>query len=120
EDHEDPLGELRRLVRLGRCYTLMREADESFAAGDTARAADLYVEAWEGAPENHELRFWAALALVERGESERGVALLRESIDAHPGWRQMVDRLTVEMLPSIEEVRRLLGDYGIDGGAGPT
>ncbi|HVX33907.1 MAG TPA: DUF1028 domain-containing protein [Solirubrobacterales bacterium] len=120
EDHEDPLGELRRIVRLGGSYALMREADETFVAGDKARSADLYVQAWEGTPENHELKFWAALALVERGEPERGTALLRESIDDHPGWRQMVDRLTVDMSPSIEEVRRLLGDYGADGGAGPT
>jgi uncharacterized Ntn-hydrolase superfamily protein len=120
EDHEDPLGELRRIVRLGGSYALMREADETFVAGDKARSADLYVQAWEGTPENHELKFWAALALVERGEPERGTALLRESIDDHQGWRQMVDRLTVDMSPSIEEVRRLLGDYGADGGAGPT
>jgi uncharacterized Ntn-hydrolase superfamily protein len=120
EDHEDPLGELRRIVRLGGSYKLMRAADESFVAGDKARSADLYVEAWEGAPDNHELKFWAALALVDRGEAERGAALLRESIDEHAGWRQMVDMLTVEMSPSIEEVRRLLGDYGAEGGAGPT
>jgi uncharacterized Ntn-hydrolase superfamily protein len=120
EDHEDPLGELRRIVRLGGSYKLMRAADESFVAGDKARSADLYVEAWEGAPDNHELKFWAALALVDRGEAERGAALLRESIDEHAGWRQMVDMLTVEMSPSIEEARRLLGDYGAGGGAGPT
>jgi hypothetical protein len=28
--------------------------------------------------------------------------------------------LTVEMTPSIEAARRLLGDYGAEGGAGPT
>jgi len=114
EDHADPLGELRRIARLERGYKLMREGDEVWAAGDQARAADLYVEAWERAPENHELKFWAGLALVERGEVERGMALLREAIDEHAGWRQMVDLLTVEMSPAIEQVRRLLGDYGTD------
>jgi uncharacterized Ntn-hydrolase superfamily protein len=120
EDHEDPLGELRRIVLLSRSYTLMREADETFIGGDKERSADLYVEAWEGAPENHELKFWAALGMVERGETERGATLLREAIDEHAGWRQMVDMLTPEMSPSIELIRGLLGDYGVDGGAGPT
>ena len=119
EDHQDPLGELRRIARLGSSYKLMREGDEIWVAGDKAKSADLYVTAWEGAPENPELKFWAGLAMVERGEQERGAALLREAIDDHTGWRQMIDMLTVEMSPSIEEVRRLLGDYGADDGADP-
>jgi uncharacterized Ntn-hydrolase superfamily protein len=120
EDHEDPLGELRRIARMNHSYMLMREGDETATAGDHLKATAFYVEAWERAPEYHELKFWAALALVERGEGERGAALLREAIDDHAGWRQMVDMLTVEMSPSIDETRRLLGDYGADGGAGPT
>jgi uncharacterized Ntn-hydrolase superfamily protein len=117
EDHDDPLGELRRLERLNHSYAMVREGDEIAVAGDHLMAADIYVAAWERMPENHELKFWAALALVERGEGERGVALLRETIDTHEGWRQMVDMLTPAMSPSIEETRRLLGDYGA---AGPT
>jgi uncharacterized Ntn-hydrolase superfamily protein len=119
EDHEDPLGELRRIVRLNGSYRLLREADETFTAGDEEKSNDLYVQAWELVPENHELKFWAALAMVERGEDERGAALLREAIDDHADWRQVVDMLTVEMSPAIEEARRLLGDYGA-GGVGPT
>jgi uncharacterized Ntn-hydrolase superfamily protein len=120
EDHEDPLGELRRIARLGNSYRLVREADEIFVAGEEERATDLYVEAWERVPESHELKFWASLALVERGEDGRGAALLREAIDDYPDWRQILDMLTVEMSPSIEEVRRLLGDYGAVGGAEPS
>jgi uncharacterized Ntn-hydrolase superfamily protein len=117
EDHADPLGELRRIARINHSYKLVREGDEIWVAGDKLKASDIYIEAWEQVPENHELKFWAALSFVERGEGERGAALLREAIDEHAGWRQMVDMLTVEMSPSIDETRRLLGDYG---GAGPT
>jgi uncharacterized Ntn-hydrolase superfamily protein len=120
EDHEDPLGELRRIVRLGSSYKMVREADEIWAAGEKDRAAGLYIEGWEGSPESHELKFWAAMSLIEGGEEERGATLLREAIDDHAGWRQMIDMLTEEMTPSIEAARRLLGDYGADGGAGPT
>jgi uncharacterized Ntn-hydrolase superfamily protein len=120
EDHEDPLGELRRIARLDTSYRMLREADDVFAADDKARAADLYVEAWERVPDNHELKFWAGLAMVERGEEERAAALLREAIDDHGGWRQVIDQLTVELSPSIAKTRRLLGDYGLAGGAGPT
>jgi uncharacterized Ntn-hydrolase superfamily protein len=120
EDHEDPLGELRRIARLGASYLMVREADEIWAMGDTGRAADLYIQAWEETPENHELKFYAGLSLIERGDEERGAGLIREAIDEHAGWRQMVDMLTAEMTPSIEDARRLLGDYGVEGGVGPT
>ncbi len=120
EDHEDPLGELRRLARLNHSYTMVKEADEIAIAGDNPAASEIYIAAWERVPENHELKFWAALSLVERGEGERGMALLREAIDSHAGWRQMVDMMTPRMAPSIAEVRRLLGDYGANGGIAPT
>jgi uncharacterized Ntn-hydrolase superfamily protein len=120
EDHEDPLGELRRITRLDTSYRMLRDADEIFNTGDEARSAALYVEAWERVPENHELKFWAGLAMMERDEGERAVVLLREAIDEHNDWRRVMDLMTVEMSPSIEEIRRLLGDYGAGGGAGPT
>jgi uncharacterized Ntn-hydrolase superfamily protein len=120
EDHEDPLGELRRIWGLDTSYRMLREADEVFAAGDEARSAEIYVEAWERVPDNHELKFWAGLAMVERGEEERARVLLREAIDEHREWRRVVDMLTVEMSPSIATTRRLLGDYGAEAGAGPT
>jgi hypothetical protein len=99
---------------------MVREADEIAIAGDNPAASDLYIAAWELVPENHELKFWAALSLVERGERERGTTLLCEAIDTHAGWRQMIDMMSPEMAPSIEEVRRLLGDYRMSGGIGPT
>jgi uncharacterized Ntn-hydrolase superfamily protein len=120
EDHEDPLVELRRLWGLDTSYRMMKEADVVFAAGDEVRSAEIYVEAWELVPDNHELKFWASLAMVELGQEERAGALLREAIDDHSEWRQVVDMLTEEMSPSIEKTRRILGDSGLAGGAGPT
>lgn len=120
EDHEDPLGELRRLWRLDVSYRMLREADDVFADGDQARSAEIYIEAWQRVPDNHELKFLAGLAMVERGEDDRAAALLREAIDERGEWRRVIDLLTAEMSPSIEKTRRLLGDYGVAGGAGPT
>jgi len=120
EDHEDPLGELRRIARLDTSYRMLREADDVFAAGEEARSAEIYVAAWERVPDNHELKFWAGLAMVERGEEERARALLREAIDDHGEWRQVIELLTEELSPSIAKTRRLLGDYGAVGGTGPT
>ena len=42
-------------------------------------AAAKYVGAWELCPEVTELRYWAGFGLIQRGEEERGAALLRET-----------------------------------------
>src|SRR5437763_258306 len=52
EDHPEPLAELRRLLRLARAYEMAAEADTLQAAGEHSRAASLYVQAAELAPES--------------------------------------------------------------------
>jgi uncharacterized Ntn-hydrolase superfamily protein len=118
EDHVEPLLELRRLVGLNEAYVMVREGDELAAKGDHVAAATIYIDAWERVPENDELKFWAALSMFDRGEAERGAALLREAIDFHPGWGRLLELLGPDIAPSVEEARRLLGQG--PGGAGPT
>ncbi len=107
EDHLDPLGELRRLVGLKAAYTRAAEGDDLQGRGDYEGAAVKYVEAWEMEPENEELGFWAALSLIQLGDVERGLPLLRRTIAAHEGWAQLLPMLGEEA-PAAPEARRLL------------
>jgi uncharacterized Ntn-hydrolase superfamily protein len=109
EDDPEPLLELRRLVRLKEAYVCAGEGDDLQGRGDHAAAAAKYIEAWQLAPEAAELRFWAALALIQTGEAERGLPLLRESIAAHAGWAQLLEMLDEDEVPAAAEARRLLG-----------
>jgi Family of unknown function (DUF1028) len=59
EDHPEPRSELRRLVELKAAYVVAAEGDELLGAGDVDASAVKYLVAWELAPENIELRFWA-------------------------------------------------------------
>src|SRR4051794_18999755 len=70
EDHQDPLGELARLVGLQRAYELAGEADELLAADRNEEASERYRRAAELAPESDELRFWAGLAAAHQGDLE--------------------------------------------------
>jgi uncharacterized Ntn-hydrolase superfamily protein len=108
EDHPEPLLELRRLVALHEAYRLAGEGDERVGHGDMDGAAAKYVEAWELTSEAIELRYWAGLALIHRGEEERGEALLREAIDQHGGWGELLAMLTPADAPAVAEARRLL------------
>jgi uncharacterized Ntn-hydrolase superfamily protein len=108
EDHPEPLGELRRLLGLKAGYVRAGEGDEMQGRGDHAAAARAYIEAWELAPESEELGFWAALSLVQLGEAERGVPLLRETVARHAGWGQLLGMLGEDEAPAAAEARRLL------------
>jgi uncharacterized Ntn-hydrolase superfamily protein len=108
EDHPEPVEELARLLRLARAYELAGAADELMASDRAREAGPLYERAAELAPESHELLFWAGLAQAHAGDAERGIAAVRRAIELHPGWRQLLERLSPEFAPAGERVRREL------------
>ena len=108
EDHREPVEELRRVLTLARAYELAGQADELLASDRASEAGPLYERAAELAPESDELLFWAGLAQVHAGEAERGIAAVRRAIEIHPGWRDLLDRLSPDFAPAGERVRREL------------
>jgi uncharacterized Ntn-hydrolase superfamily protein len=104
EDHPDPLPELRRLVRLGDAYAIAGRADEMVNDGRHEEAAQLYREASELAPENHELRFWAGLGAAQSGDLDTAVSYVRAAIEMQPGWRELLPRIPAEVAPSAQAV----------------
>lgn len=75
DDSLDPLGDLRRLVRVRRAYL-----------GDSEAAA-------EAMGDNPELKFWTAVAVAAAGDYEAARAQLEQCYAADPGWRLLLDRL---------------------------
>ena len=108
EDHEEPVEELGRLLRLARAYELAGEADELMASDRTEEAGGLYLRAAELAPESDELLFWAGLAQVHAGDVQTGMAAVRQAIELHPGWFTLLERLSPDFAPAGERVRREL------------
>ncbi len=107
EDHADPLGELRRLLRLARAYEMAGHADELAAEGAHAEATRLYLAAAELAPEADELTFWAGLGVA--GEDlDAGLELVRRAALPKPAWLTLLDRLSDELAPTAEAVREAL------------
>ena len=104
DDHADPVGELRRLLRLQRAYELAGEADELVAQGRHAEAAPRYEQAARLAPDNDELLFWAGLAAGPRD----GLLLVREAIERNPRWATLLERLTDDVAPTAAAMRRAL------------
>jgi uncharacterized Ntn-hydrolase superfamily protein len=111
DDHEHPLGELRRLVRLARAYELAGLGDERLAEGAHAEATRLYLEAAELAPEADELAFWAGLGVAAQ-DLEAGVALVARAAAYKPAWLVLLERLPSELSPTAKAVRDALAADG--------
>jgi uncharacterized Ntn-hydrolase superfamily protein len=109
EDDPDPLAELSRLLDLRDAYELATEGDDLTGEGRHAEAGERYRRAAEVAPDNHELIFWAGLALAQAGDLEDGVEHVRRAIAMQPGWRELLARLEPEIAPAAPAVREALG-----------
>jgi uncharacterized Ntn-hydrolase superfamily protein len=111
EDHPDPLGELGRLARLDAAYRLADEGDERLAEGRHDGASALFARACELAPESDELRFWAGLGAAQIGDMDAALAHVRAAIDVHPGWLELLRRLTPDLAPSAPAVLAALDGH---------
>jgi uncharacterized Ntn-hydrolase superfamily protein len=107
EDHADPLGELRRLLRLARAYEMAGQADELVAQGAHADATALYLAAAELAPECDELTFWAGLGVAAQ-DLDAGVDLVRRAATLKPAWLALLERLSQDFAPTAGAVRAAL------------
>ena len=101
EDHADPLGELRRLVRVQRAYNHMTAGDDCVAVKDWACAEREYGAAQAMEPQNAEMSFWHAVALASNGRLDPARPLFAKAFQADARWRELVRRLPkVEQLPT--------------------
>jgi uncharacterized Ntn-hydrolase superfamily protein len=93
EDSPDPLPELRRLLKLHRAYQHMNNGDLAVEHGDVEGALREYGAAEQLFPENLEMKFWHATALVNAGKVEESLPLFREVFRNDTNWVTLVPRL---------------------------
>lgn len=93
EDHPEPLAELRRLVRLQRAYDRMNNGDLAVEKGDTDGAMREYGAAEAMVPDNVEMKFWHAVALVNAGKLQQSLPLFREVFSRDMNWAVLIPRL---------------------------
>jgi len=93
EDHPEPVRELRRLVEVHRAYAHMNEGDERLADDDMAGALAAYAEAARLLPDNPEVKFWAAVTMIEARREKEAMDYFRAVFAAEPKWMEVVRRL---------------------------
>lgn len=109
EDSPEPIRELRRLVNVQRAYEHMNEGDELMAAGDVQGALAAYGKAAEMLPDNPEVKFWAAITMMQGGNVKEALDVFAEVFAAAPKWREVVKRLPAAGLLEERFVEPILG-----------
>jgi uncharacterized Ntn-hydrolase superfamily protein len=93
DDHPEPLKELRRLLTLHRAYNHMNAGDLAVEKGDHEGALREYSAAARLAPDNAEMVYWHAVALVNMGRVEESLPLFRRVFAADKNWATLTPRL---------------------------
>jgi uncharacterized Ntn-hydrolase superfamily protein len=101
EDSPDPLGEIRRLLRVHRAYQHMNAGDNCATQKDWGCAAREYGAAEKLLPDQMEVVFWHAVTLVTGGRDAEALPLFKKVFAREPKWAGLVERLPAsELLPN--------------------
>jgi len=93
DDHPEPLEEIERLLNLHDGYKRLEEGDTKLGHGDFEGAMTDYRSALKTAPENREMRYWKAVALLQANYRKEAFHILEELIRERPGWLDLLHRL---------------------------
>jgi uncharacterized Ntn-hydrolase superfamily protein len=111
DDALEPLVEIRRLVSVARAYIHMQRARNAISQGDFEMHNSEFETASRLIGDNPEMRFWHAIGLLAAGNTDQGIAILREVASRDPNWITLALRLPAVILPpnrtAIEEIRKL-------------
>jgi uncharacterized Ntn-hydrolase superfamily protein len=105
EDSPQPLAELRRLVNLQRANNLGSEGDRYLEKKDDAAALKAYAAAEALLPDDAEMAFWHAVALVNTGKVDDSLPIFAKAYRLYPKFRELAPRLAkVGLLPDDPKV----------------
>jgi uncharacterized Ntn-hydrolase superfamily protein len=93
DDSAEPLKELRRLVTLQRAYNHMNAGDLAVEKKDNEGALREYGAAEKLVPDNAEMIYWHAVALVNMGRVEESLPLFRRVFAMDRNWIELTPRL---------------------------
>lgn len=93
DDSPEPLNELRRLVTLQRAYNHMNAGDLAVEKKDIEGALREYSAAEKLVPDNAEMIYWHAVALVNMGRVDESLPLFKKVFAMDKNWATLTPRL---------------------------
>lgn len=105
DDSAEPLVELRRLLVLQRAYNHMNAGDLAVEKKDNEAALREYRAAAVLVPDNLEMVYWHAVALVNMKRVDESLPLFRRVFRADRNWMTLTPRLaSVGLLPDDPQI----------------
>jgi predicted Zn-dependent protease len=109
---DDPLGDLTRLLDAHDAYAAFHHAVNELFGGDAAAALELVDQGLVTLPDEENLRFLRAGALMATGSIDAGIAEVRALIAERPTWAVIVRsfaRKGLLTLPNGVTINSVLG-----------
>lgn len=102
EDHQNPIQEMKRLLKVHRAYEHMNKGDLAVEHNDINGAMKEYNAASKLFPENEEMKYWTAVTLANVGRLDEALPMFREVFSKNSNWRVLTPRLVDVGLLTIE------------------
>ncbi len=110
EDHNEPLKELDRLLKLWRAYNHLDKGDQEFEKGNINEAFEEYNTARKMFPDDLEMKYWTAVTLANHQKLDEALPLFKEIFKKDNNWRILTERLPETDLLNVkkEEIDKIL------------
>ncbi len=103
DDSENPIKEIKRLLKVSRAYEHMNKGDVAIEKGDMQKALSEYASAEKLFPQNLEMKFWKAVALLNNSRVSQAREIFKYVINKNKNWEKLLLRLPASNLVSLSK-----------------
>jgi uncharacterized Ntn-hydrolase superfamily protein len=103
DDSNEPLKELKRLLKVHRAYEHMNNGDLAVEKNDMGKAMTEYSDAMKMFPDNLEMKYWTAVALFNNGLKEKALIMFKDIFAKNKNWKTLTPRLIPNGLLKADE-----------------
>lgn len=93
DDHPQAIKEIARVLKTQRAFMHMSNGDLAVEKGDTKGALREYAAAEKMFPENLEMKYWRAIAMVNAGMLDEALPVFKEVFARDINWKILTPRL---------------------------
>lgn len=101
DDHDNPLQELERLMKVHKAYGFMNNGDVAMEAGDSKKAEQQYLSAQKLFPDNLEMQYWYAVNLLNSKDFKKAKPILKSIFKQDKNWQILIPRLVDSKLLTL-------------------
>ncbi|MBM4170478.1 MAG: DUF1028 domain-containing protein [Ignavibacteria bacterium] len=103
DDANEPLIELRRLLKVHRAYEHMNKGDIAVEKNDMITAMNEYTAAMKMFPDNLEMKYWTAVTLANNNRLNEALPMFKEIFSKDSKWKLLTPRLIPNGLLKVDE-----------------